>query len=166
MAGRDTSLNNNNDPNQANGPQVGMHTLEKNIVCKVRTEVDSVITTVETTVQDAVLTSIESFIIPRIELAMKSVNASSGHGVGSVMLDPLEEYFSGNIEGLQMTSSSRINSHIYLNGIDETRGNITVEEGDLLVNERNFERHTHTHSSQCRLATISATKLSWWSRYS
>ena len=28
---------------------------------------------------------------------------------------------------------------------DETRGNITVEEGDLSVNERNIDRQTHTH---------------------
>ena len=35
--------------------------------------------------------------------------------------------FSGNMEGLQMTASSRIKLHIGLIKIDETRGNITVE---------------------------------------
>ena len=76
---------------------------------------------------------------------MKSVNASSGHEVGSVVLDPDQRDFSGNIEGLQMTTSSRTNSHTDLNRIDEIRGNITVEGGDLLVNERNIDRQTHTH---------------------
>ena len=44
-----------------------------------------------------------------------------------------------------MTASSRINSHTDLNRIDETRGNITVEEGDLLVNEKNIDRQTYSH---------------------
>ena len=53
--------------------------------------------------------------------------------------------FLSNIEGLQMTASSRINSHTDLNRIDETPGNITVEEGDLLVNEKDIGRQTHAH---------------------
>ena len=54
-----------------------MHTLEQNIVSKVRTEVDKVMTAVKTRVQDAVLTAIESLVFLRVELAMKSANASS-----------------------------------------------------------------------------------------
>ena len=46
-----------------------------------------------------------------------------------------------------MTASSKINSRTDSNRIDETRGNITVEEGDLLVNEKNLDRQTHTHHS-------------------
>ena len=53
--------------------------------------------------------------------------------------------FLGNIEGLRTTASSRINSHADLNTIDETRGNITVKEGDLLVNEKIIDRQTHAH---------------------
>ena len=74
----DTCLNEANDPTQVNSSQVDMHTPEKNIVSKVRIEVDSVMTTVETRVQFAVLTAIKKLVIPRVELAMKSVNASSG----------------------------------------------------------------------------------------
>ena len=44
-------------------------------------------TAVESRVQDAVLTSIENLVIPLVELAMKSVNALSGRGVESVVLD-------------------------------------------------------------------------------
>ena len=52
--------------------------LRKNIANKVRSEVDNVITLVETRVLDAVLTAIENLVIHRVQLAMKSVNASSG----------------------------------------------------------------------------------------
>ena len=52
---------------------------------------------------------------------------------------------SGNIEGLQMTVSGRINSNTDSNRIDETCGYITVEGEDLLVDEKNFDRQTHAH---------------------
>ena len=47
-----------------------------------------------------------------------------------------------------MTASSGINSHTDLNRIDQTRGNINVKGGDLLVNEKNIDRQTHTHHRQ------------------
>ena len=90
-------------------------------------------TLVETRVQDAVLTAIENLVFSTVELAMKSVNASSGRGAYSIVLDPEWKVFSGKIEGLQLTTLNRINSHRDLNRFDETRGNLTVEEGDLSV---------------------------------
>ena len=78
MANRGVSVNNTNDATQANYPQVDLHTLEENIVSKVHNEVDSVMTTFETRVQDAVLTAIGNLVIPRVELVMKSANATSG----------------------------------------------------------------------------------------
>ena len=133
VARGDIPLNNANNPTQFSGSQVDMYRLEKNIVNDVRREVDSVMTTVEKRVHDAVLTAIESLVIPRIELAMKSVNASSVSGVDSVVLDPDPREFSAYIEGLQFTTSSRINLHTDFNRIEETHGNITVEGGDLTV---------------------------------
>ena len=137
-------LNNTNNPTQVNGSQVDMHTLEKNIVNEVDSEVESVMKTFETRVQDAVLTEVENLVIPRVELAMKSGNAASGISVKSNILNP-DQGVSGNVEGLQMTASGRMNSHTDLSRIDETRGNITVEGGDLTVKKRNFDRQTHTH---------------------
>ena len=64
-----------------------MHTLERNVVSEVRSDVDSVMTTIKTKVKDALMTAIENLVVPRIELAMKSFNASSGHELGSFMLD-------------------------------------------------------------------------------
>ena len=46
------------------------------------------------------------------------------------VLEPDQRDFLGNIEGLRMTASSRIKSHMDLNRIDQTRGIIIVEEGD------------------------------------
>ena len=78
MICKGTSSNNASNPTQINYPQVDVHTVVKNIVSKVRNEVDNVMTSVKTRVQDAVLTAIENLVIPRVELAMKSANAPSG----------------------------------------------------------------------------------------
>ena len=82
-----------------------------------------------------------------MELAVKSANASSGWSVDANVLEPDQRDFSGNIEGLPMTASSRINSRTDLNRIVETRCIFTVEEDDLLVNEKNIDRQTYTHHS-------------------
>ena len=76
---------------------------------------------------------------------MKSPNAPSGRSVDGNVLEPDQRDFLSNIEGLRMTASSRINSHTDLNRIVETRGNMTVEEGDLSVNEKNIDRQTYAH---------------------
>ena len=49
---------------------------------------------------------------------------------------------------MSITASSRRQSRTGLNKIDETRGNITVEEGDLVVNEKIIDRQSHTHHSE------------------
>ena len=78
---------------------------------------------------------------------MKSANASSGRSIDGNVLERDRRDSSGDIEGLQMTASSRIQSRTDLNRIDETRGNITVEEGDMLVNEKIIDRQTNTQHS-------------------
>ena len=145
MTYRGTSSNNTSYPTQVNCRQVDMHFSEENIVSKVRSTADNVMTTVKTRVQDAVLTAIMNLVIPRMELATKSANASSGRSVDGSVLEPDQRDFFGIIDGLQITAASSINSRTDSNRLGETRGNITVEEGDLLVNEKNINRQTHTH---------------------
>ena len=100
---------------------------------------------VETRVQQEILNATENLVIPRVGLTMKSVIASSWRGIGSVLLDPDERNLSGNVEGLQVTASSRKNSHTDVIRFDETRGNIDLGGGEFSVNERHFDWPTHTH---------------------
>ena len=64
-----------------------------------------------------------------------------------------------------MTASSRINSHTDLSRMDETRGNITREECDLLVNEENIDRQTDNHhrrgSHRSGFASLSCRIFLW-----
>ena len=84
---------------------------------------------------------------------MKSINTSSRRGVDSVIHDPRRRDFSRKIEKLQVTASSRINSHREFDGIVETRDSLTVEGSDFMVNERDFDRQAHTHHTSKRLAS-------------
>ena len=145
MADRGIPSNNMKGPVQVKSPQLDMYTLEENIVSKVRSEVNSVMMTVETRVQDAVQTATEILVIPRVELALKSTNASSWRRGDGIALELDQRDYSDKVEILQMTASNRLNSHTDLNRIDETRGNNTVERSDWLVNERIIDRQPYTH---------------------
>ena len=83
-----TSSESTNNPALANYPQVDMHTLEESIVSKVRNELESVMTTVEIKVQDAVLTAIESSVVLEVELPMNSAKASSGRSNNGDVIKP------------------------------------------------------------------------------
>ena len=145
MLHRGSSTENASNPAQVKNPQLDINTLEANFFRKVRSEVDNVMTSVESRVKDAVLTAIENLVISRVELALKSANAHSERSVDGNALESDQNDFLGGIEGLRMTASNRLHSHMDLNRIDETRGNITVEERGFLVNEKNHDRQTNAY---------------------
>ena len=144
MTYRGTSSDNTDHPTQVHYSQVDMLHLRK-ICFQIRGEVDNVMTRIEARFQDAVLTAIEKSFIPRMELVLNSANASTGRSIDNNVLETDQRDLSGIIQGLQMTAPRRIKSRTDLNRIDETRGSITVNEGDFLVNENCFDRQTHTH---------------------
>ena len=116
-----------NSPAKVNDSQVNFLPLANALVIKVRTEVDSVLTTFETLVQDAILTGIESVVSVRMKLAKRLGNCSSGQNVDNFVQDPTQIKFSVTMEGLQITASSKLFSNIDSSKIDETRGIIAAE---------------------------------------
>ena len=105
---------------------------------------NNIIDTVEDRIQNAILTAIDNIVAPKIELAIRSINASSGRDVTSVSanserkkrvgIGPPFENASGNNDGLD---ASNVN--------DETRHNIPDEVSELSVPETHFDRQAHTH---------------------
>ena len=96
------NLDNTNDATQGNYPYANVHTLEENIVSKVRSEVHSVMSAVDTKIQDAVMTAVENLVIPRVEMAIKSANASSGRSLDGNVLEPDQREPLQNVRGIQM----------------------------------------------------------------
>ena len=128
-----------------NGSQVDIQILETSIIDRDRSEVENAVTTVETSEHDAVLAAMDSTEIFTVELALKSVNASSGRGPSSVLLDSGWRGSSQNIEGLPMNTSSRLDSNTELSRNDETRDKITLKASELSVSGKNFTRQSHIH---------------------
>ena len=74
----------------------------------------------------------------------------SGRKSGKVVFDPEKSNFSGKLEGLRKTFSSKLNSNVDSNGIGESRGSITVELIQLSFIEGNFDRQKNTHHQNLR----------------
>ena len=88
MIYRGTSSDNVSKLTHVNYRQVDVETLEKNFVSKVRSKMENLLTSVETSVQDAVLIAIETLVIHRLELVMKSTIAPSARSGESIVFEP------------------------------------------------------------------------------
>ena len=109
-----------------------MKTLERCFNEGIDGEMNNIVDTVEDRIQNAILTAVDNIIMPKIELAVRSVNASSGQDVTSmgansergkhVRLNTSFENASGNDKTLRASMSN-----------DETRNNILHEVSDLPV---------------------------------
>ena len=91
-------------------------------------EVDNIVATIETRVHGGILFAMDFSVTTKVELVVRSVNASSTRNSSSVVLDSVSEDFSGKTDGLQMTVSSRYNSNIKLDEIDETHGILRLRQ--------------------------------------
>ena len=87
-----------------NGFRLNMQTLERKFSNKVPFEVGNAIAMIETTLYDATLASINNLVFSRVELAIRSANASLTLNPGRVVFDPDKRNFSGNTEDLHMTA--------------------------------------------------------------
>ena len=63
---------------------MNVNTLERFFNDSIDKEMIKVVDTVEDRIQNAILIAIESIVAPKIELAYRSMNASSGRDVKSV----------------------------------------------------------------------------------
>ena len=100
--------------------------------------------TVEDRIQNAILTAIDNIVAPKIELAIRSINASSGPDVTSMsaISDRREQV---GINASFENASENNNTLGVSNVNDETRHNIPDEVTELSVPETHFDRQPHTH---------------------
>ena len=70
---------------------------------------NSVVSTVETRVYDAISAAMDILVIPRLELAIMSAEASYTRNPSSIGLDPDDRGFSGNMENLLMKFQADLN---------------------------------------------------------
>ena len=74
-----------------NGSIAKVKTLERCFNERIDREMANIVDTVEDRIQNAILTAIDNIIAPKIELAISSINASSGRDAASVSVNSERE---------------------------------------------------------------------------
>ena len=92
------------------------------------------------------LTAIDNIVAPKIELAIRSINASSGRDVTSVSANSERKERVGLNASFE--KASRNNDTLEVSNVkDETRHNIPDEVSELSVPGTHFDRQAQTHHS-------------------
>ena len=81
---RDFTVGTFNNDSVINGNAMSVKALERCFNKRIDREMSNIIDTVEDGIQSSILTAIDNIVAPKIELAIRSLNASSGWDVTSV----------------------------------------------------------------------------------
>ena len=112
----------------------------------------SAVIAVENRVHDAILTALNDVVIPRVEMAKKSIKGSSGNGPKCIVQNPDRRDFTGKTEITQLRpASSRLDLKIEQDGIDETRDVDNSEDGDFPATRPIHDQRAHTHHMVTRV---------------
>ena len=124
---------------------VNVKTLERCFNERIDGEMSKIVDTVENRIQNAILTAIDTIVAPKIELAIRSINASCGQYATSVVANSERGEHVGINGSIENASGNNNNVLHVSNVIDETRINIPDEVSELSVPETRFDRQTRTH---------------------
>ena len=143
---RDFTVSNSSNNTADNESAVNVRTLETCFNERIDRELSNIADTVEDRIQNAILPAIENIVAPKIELAIRSINASSGRDVTSVTANS-ERGERVGINASFENASENDNTLRVSNVNDETRQNIPDEVSELSVPETRFDRQPQTHHS-------------------
>ena len=141
---RDFTVSNSSNSTAVNESAMNVKTLERCFNERIDREMSNIVDTVEDRIQNAILTAIENVVAPKIELAIRSINASSGQDVTSASAtSERREYIGSNVP---FENASENNNTLGVTNVnDETRHNLPDEVSELSVPETHFDRQAHTH---------------------
>ena len=141
---QDFTISTSSNYTAVNESTVNVKTLKRCFNERIEREMSHIIDTVENIKQNAILTVIDKIVAPKIELVIKSVNASSGRDVTSVVANSERGEHVG-IKASFENASGNNNTLGVSNVNDETRHNIPDEVSELWVPETHFDRQAHPH---------------------
>ena len=141
---RDFTVSISSDNTAVNESAVNVNTLERCFNERIDREMSNIVDTVEDRIQNAIFTAFDNLVAPKIELAIRSINASSGRVVTSVTANSERGERVGNNASFENASEN--NNILRVSNVnDETRRNIPDEVTELSVPEIHFDRQPHTH---------------------
>ena len=141
---RDFTVSTFNNSSVVNGNAMSVKSLERCFNEKIDREMSNIIDTVEDRIHNAILTAVDNIVAPKIELAIRSINASSGRDVTNVSANSERREQVGINASFEKASGNN-NTLGVSNVNDETRHNIPDEVSELSVPETHFDQQPHTH---------------------
>ena len=142
-----------------NGIAMNVKTLEGCFNERVDREMSNIVDIVEDRIQNAISTAIDNLIAPKIELAIRSINASSGRDASSVSANSERREHAGVNTSFENASGN--NNTLGVSNVNfETRHNIPDNVSELSVPETHFDRQPHTHHTDVSSKLI----LNWTHR--
>ena len=122
--------------------------IENIIDDKIKRAVNNAVFTVKKCMHEAILTAMDEVLIPKIEIVVKSITGSSGHGINSEVQNPNRRDFLGNADNTTLVSaSSRLDLNTNQDRIDEARNKENFEDGDFPALRSNYDRKAQAHHS-------------------
>ena len=123
---------------------VNVKTLERCFNERIDREMSNIVDTVEDRIPNSIMTATDNLVTPRNELAISSINSSSGRDVTSVGASSERGEHVGIIASFENASGNNNVLHV-LNVNDENRHNIPDEVSEFSVPETHSDRQTQTH---------------------
>ena len=123
---------------------LNVKTLERCFNERIDREMSNIVDTVEDRIQNAVLTAIDNIVTPKIELAIRSINASSGRDVTSASGNSERREYEGINASFENASANNRTLGM-ANTNDETRHDFHDGVSELPVLETQFDRQLPTH---------------------
>ena len=141
---RNFTVGTSNDSSMLNGNAKSVKTLERCFNERIDREMSNIADTVEDRIKNAILTAFEYIVAPKNDLAIRSINASSGRDVTNVSANSERREHVGISTSFENASGN--NDSLGTSNVnDETRQNIPGEVSELSVSETRFDRQPHTH---------------------
>ena len=135
---------NENVSSIVNENALNVKTLERCFSERIDREMSNIVDTVEDRIQNAVLTAIDNIVTPKIELTIRSINASSGRDVTSASGNSERKKYEGiNASFENASANNRTLGMANMN--DETRHDFHDGVSELPVLEAQFDRQLPTH---------------------
>ena len=141
---QDFTVGTSNVGSIVNENALNVKSLERCFNEKIDREMGNIVDTVEDRIQNAILTAIDNTVTPKIELAIRSINASSGRDVASASGNSERREYKGINASFENASVNNRTLGI-TNTNDETRRDSHDGVSELPVLGTQFDRQSPTH---------------------
>ena len=146
---QDFTVGTSNVSSIINENALNVKTLERCFNERIDREMENIVETVEDRIQNAILTAIDNIVGPKIELAIRSINASSGRDVASMSANSERREHTGINDSFE-NASENDNTIGVTNINDEARRNSQNGMSELSVQGTQFDRQSHVHHEVTR----------------